>query len=112
MNIDKTQINTNIEDFMHTCAVCKSHIGDEVEVWGLGAKKAKDVDLFAFQGAVMPIIVEETDLVIPAMVALENSDAHKNGEDMVFMTCSQGCAVNLKITLEKETGIEKVSSLN
>jgi len=87
---------------MNVCAWCKKKIPKNCEVFGLGAKVGKGIDLKGQEGEIISLFLVLADKTVPATVTTFNSEAKKNGYDLMFMTCSQSCAKSLKNNLQKE----------
>jgi hypothetical protein len=87
---------------MHSCAWCNEQIPEDTEVFGFGAKCRPEVDLTAHEGSVIPFFIATLNRRIPAFVSASDSDAKRDGYDLVFMTCSRTCSESLKAALEKE----------
>lgn len=90
---------------MNTCAWCNKRIPEDSEVFGLGAKVKPAIKLEDQEGKFIPLSLILTDKTIPAIVTTTDSQAKQKGNDLMFMTCSQGCAESLKEALYKEKWI-------
>ncbi len=95
----------NQELYKHICAWCNKRIPEGVPVFGLGVKSRPSVDLQAWGGKIIPMSLVLTNKTVPAMVTTSDSDAKREGKDLMFMTCSQACAESLKDALEKEKAL-------
>ena len=91
-------------DLPDRCAFCNAKIGDDCEVFTIGAKTHDIFDLSGAEGTVIEIHSLVLDKSIYAMVPTSDSQAKKDGNDMLFMLCSEDCAFELKeaLTLEKD----------
>ncbi len=87
------------------CAWCNKTIPEDSEVFGLGAKVKQGFDIKNKEGKIIRLSLALTNKTVPAIVTTSNSDAKKEGKDLMFMTCSQGCAGNLKDALQKEKDV-------
>jgi hypothetical protein len=99
-------------NFRNTCAWCGKVIPEDSEVFGLGAKVRQGFDIKDQEGRIIPLTLLQADKTIPAIVTTSNSEAKREGYDLMFMTCSQGCAKSLKKTLQKEKKIIDNISMN
>ena len=93
------------EDALSRCAWCGMGIDEEAEVYGLGAKFYRDVDLSEYESQVIELKILTEDKIVPMMIAAKGSDAKKAGNDAMFMTCSDECANEMRETLREETSI-------
>ncbi|NOY64526.1 MAG: hypothetical protein GXO97_03910 [Nitrospirae bacterium] len=84
------------------CAWCNKEISEDSEVFGLGARIIKNILSKEMEGKIIPFQLVKTDKTIPAIVTTSDSEAKKDGYDLLFMTCSKACAESLKKTLNKE----------
>jgi hypothetical protein len=87
---------------LYTCAWCSRNIPEGNEVFGLGAKLRPGIDFKDKQGTITTLFLTTTNKNVPVIVAGAGSDAQKEGEDLVFMVCSQECGIALKKALQKE----------
>jgi hypothetical protein len=90
------------EKALSRCAWCRKKIGDDVPVYSVGAKKRPGADLSPFEGhgVRMTLVARKRDVI--ALVPIEDSDARREGYDLLFMVCSEECAAALKSTMEEE----------
>ena len=85
------------------CAWCGKVIPEDTEVWSFGIKARPEIDLADQRGKVIDLTVVSANKIVPAIVVTEDSEAKKEkGYDMVFMLCSQYCALQLKEALDKD----------
>ena len=85
-----------------TCAWCANPIGPDKEVFGFGAKAKPELDLSDSEGTILQLPLDKCRKIIPAMVATSDSQARREGNDLVFMICSRECGMALKEALEDE----------
>lgn len=104
--------NFTVEPIKNICAWCGKEIPEDSEVFSLGAKVRQGFDIKGQEGRIIPLSLIQADKTIPAIVTTSNSDAKREGNDLLFMTCSQGCAKSLKKTLHKEKEIIDTISMN
>ena len=84
------------------CAWCQSHINDHMEVLGLGTKLTPDVDLSEYESHCIQLGLVSEEKPIYMMVTAQGSAARNDGNDCMFLVCSEGCGKKLKSVLEKE----------
>ena len=90
---------------MNICAWCGKTIPEDSEVFGLGAKARKDVDIKQHEGIIIQLSLILSRRTVPAIVTREDSEARKTGKDLMFMTCGQRCVESLKTALEQEKNL-------
>lgn len=101
-------MNVNIisdEEGLSKCAWCHKHISDDVEVFGSGATLTQDMDLSEYEGYCIQIHLVSEEKPIYMMVTAEGSDAKKDGNDAMFLFCSEACGQKLKDVLDKEMSL-------
>jgi hypothetical protein len=97
-----------LKKVMTTCCWCGFHIGDNRELFGLGARKRPEIDISKYQGGVMPIRLATIDKTIWSIVPRFDSDACKDGKDIMFTLCSEACGEKLRDVLKYETELGKI----
>jgi len=90
---------------MSTCAWCDKRIPDDSEVFGLGVKARQRIGSRSREGKVIPVVLALVDKTIPAIVTTGDSQAKRNGYDLLFMCCSRECAGLLKDVLQEERNL-------
>lgn len=98
------------------CCWCGKKISKHSPVYGLNAKFRKDAETppVEVEGYVIDLYVHESmDSAdykpVKAIVTGKNSDAKKEGIDLIFMLCSEECGHELKEILQADIGfIDKV----
>lgn len=90
---------------MHTCAWCNQFIDAEAEAFGFGAKASPDINLEDKEGQFVSLDLALEDRTTFAMVPPPESPARRAGYDLMFITCSQSCAEDLKNALELEKDV-------
>ena len=93
---------------LNKCTWCQSHINDHMEVLGLGAKLKPDVDLSEYESHCIQTGLVSEEKPIYMMVTAQGSQARNNGNDCMFLVCSEGCGKELKSVLEKEISLGKM----
>lgn len=97
------QRRTSTQDSLfHTCAWCNRYIAPEDEVYGFGARASQGIDLEDKEGQFVSLMLALENKTIFAMVPPQESPARQAGYDLMFITCSQSCAEELKEALELE----------
>ena len=90
---------------LRRCAWCRSHIYDDMEVFGFGAKLRPNVDLSVYEGHCIEIGLVSEERTVYSLVTAQGSEAKKDGKDCMFLVCSKSCGKKLKTVLEKEISI-------
>jgi len=96
------------------CCWCRTEVPEGAEVFAVGAK-IKDAIDFVMTGSreaasFLPVTIGSRTL--PAIITTEDSQAKLEGNDLMFMTCSEECATELKAALEEEKDLIEKASLN
>ena len=89
-------------DALGKCAWCQEKINDDMEVFCLGAKLKPDIDLSEYQSHCIEIELATGKKQACMMVTAKDSQARKEGNDGMFMVCSEKCGQDLKEGLQKE----------
>jgi len=90
------------EEMVHVCAWCNKAIDRDSEVFAVGAKARKGMNLKSFENSIMQIALTHINKTVPAIVTTRNSEAKKAGTDLLFMICGKKCSELLKKALLKE----------
>jgi hypothetical protein len=85
-----------------TCAWCSKEIPEHTEVFSVGAKAKPEIDLSEEEGSIILLPLDVTGKTVPAMIVNSDSQAKKDGYDIVFMVCSEDCGRALREALEEE----------
>lgn len=93
------------QTLMHTCAWCNRRIEPDEEAFGFGAKASSQTDLRGKEGEFISLDLALAQKTVVAMVVPEGSPAKEAGYDLMFVTCSQACAEDLKQALELEMDV-------
>ena len=96
------------EEALSKCAWCRNHITDNTEVFAAGATFRPDVDLSEYQGHCIMIGLVSDEKPVYMMVTVEGSEAKQEGNDGLFLFCSEECAQHMKKVLAKEISIGKM----
>ena len=97
-----------IKQVMSTCSWCGSKIGSEGPIFALGCKKRPEVDISKYESKVMPVKITTLDRIIWSIVPPADSDARKEGKDIMFTLCSEECGDQLKEVLVIEMDLGKL----
>ena len=96
------------EEALSKCAWCRIHINDHMEVLGLGAKLTPDVDLSEYESHCIQLGLVSEEKPVYMMITAQGSAARNDGNDCMFLVCSEDCANKLKSVLEKEISLGKM----
>lgn len=96
------------KEALSKCAWCQNEINDHMEVLGLGAKLNPDTDLSEYESHCVQIVLVSEEKPVYMMVTAQGSEARNNGNDCMFLICSERCSKNLKSVLEKEISLGKI----
>ena len=91
------------EEVMSTCAWCRRRIEQDSEIFSLGAKTKPGVELE--EGSVIELNLMGASRGVSAVVPMDDSEAKREGNDMLFVICSEGCGAALKEELQAEIDI-------
>jgi len=107
------QARTAADMMSSRCAWCGGDIPQGGEVFGTGAKIREGIDFVqggSAEGFFMEVTIDGRR--VPTVVTGKDSDARKQGNDLMFMTCSLACAEQLKEALERERDLIEKIQLN
>ena len=90
------------EEALGKCAWCQGKIQEFEDVIDLGAKLKADIDLSEYESHCIELDLVSEKKSVFMLVTASDSEAKKNGDDGMFLLCSEGCGKNLKDILEKE----------
>ena len=96
------------DEALSKCTWCHSHINDQMEVLGLGAKLRPELDLSEYESHCIQIGLVSEEKPLYMMVTTQGSEAKNNGNDGMFLVCSEGCGKKLKSVLENEISLGKM----
>jgi hypothetical protein len=96
-----------VERFQSTCGWCGKHIPEGTPVYGGGGKVRSGVDLSACAGQVLPIRLVGAGKTVVVAVPGADSDARRDGHDLVYMTCSVACAAAMKAAFQDDIRLAK-----
>jgi hypothetical protein len=98
----KKKRQIDIDDVINTCAGCGKRLSPNTERFSLGAAVKATVDLTQHEGGFLPIFLSKTSRSIVAIVPTHTSQAKRDGNDLLFVLCSQACGLKLKEKLKQE----------
>jgi 5-methylcytosine-specific restriction endonuclease McrBC GTP-binding regulatory subunit McrB len=75
------------------------------EAFGLGAKIKPETYLSAYEGKSVLLTIASEDRNVPMMVTAIGTDAKNDGNDVMFMLCSEKCGIKMKAALQREIKI-------
>ncbi len=97
-----------MRSFFNTCAWCDNEVPENSEAYAINAAvKYKNV-LEGHEGTFIPFPLTLAHKTVYGCVVTSDSDAKKEGVNMVFMACCLECASALKAALSDESGIDKI----
>ena len=85
-----------------TCTWCRKRIPKGSEVFSLGAKVKSGLDLQGQEGHAMQLLLAKSGKTVTAIVPTHDSQAKKEGHDLLFAICSRQCGMALKKVLQEE----------
>lgn len=94
-----------LEKLLHTCAWCLQPILPGSETFGFGAKARPGIDLADKEGQFVSLKLAIPNRIVVALVPTSTSTAKAEGYDLVFITCSESCAEDLKEALDLERDV-------
>ena len=89
-------------DVVHECSWCERSIGDDQELFGIGAKVRAGIDISEYAGKALPFEILIDGRKLYAFVPLPGSEAKKHGHDLYFVVCSRQCGKELTARLKDE----------
>lgn len=93
------------DTLLRTCAWCNQRLSADQETYGFGAKSNPNLELQNNEGEFVTLKLSLTDKIIIAFVVPEDSPVKYAGYDLLFFTCSEQCAKELKDALELEIDV-------
>ncbi len=98
----KIKRDIDLEKIVSTCAWCQKRIPKDSEVFSLGTKVKPEFNLKNQEGGAMQMFLATTGKMVFAIVPTSDSQAKRDGNDLIFMICSQSCGRALKKALQEE----------
>jgi hypothetical protein len=96
------------EEALGKCAWCRNNINEFTEVFSLGAKLRPDVDLSEFESHSIQVDLVSEEKPVYMMITAHGSEAKNDGNDCMFLVCSESCGKKLKTTMQKEIAVGKL----
>jgi hypothetical protein len=93
------------DEALNRCSWCGSEIDEDQPVYGLGGKKRTEVDLSEYEGSAIRIALATCSRDVICIVPSGDSPARADGYDLLFMTCSDECAAEMKSVMEEEASL-------
>jgi hypothetical protein len=90
---------------MLRCSLCMKKINEDKECFGLSVKFVKGVNLKQDEGTIKSIYLTTRNTSVPMIVVAEDSEAKKQGQDGIFVLCSDKCGVKMKKTINEEINL-------
>ena len=84
------------------CGWCGKSIGDGEPVFGIGGKALPGIDLSLVEGKVIEVEIETAAKRVLAAVPAFDSVAKIEGNDLMFMVCSEACGRQLQTAFAAE----------
>lgn len=95
------------------CSWCESEIPTGKGVFAVGARLKTGIELVNREdGQPLYLQVVVAGRVVPALVVAEDSQAKREGNDLLFLVCGKECADVLSRALEEEKDIIERASMN
>ena len=91
-----------LEEAVGKCSWCDKTIPDDVPTFGFGGKMKHGIDLSEFEGGAVRMLLLTQEKQVIAIVPTADSEAKRDGKDVMFMVCSEKCGLEMKAALEKE----------
>ena len=91
------------EPFLSLCAWCGKAIPENTECFGAGGKTRDGINVRKHEGRV--IIMVTGDREVPCLVTTRDSQAKKDGKDLMFMLCSELCGQKLKAAFRQDRAL-------
>lgn len=96
-----------------TCAWCGAEIPEEDEVFAVGATLRGGIEFEVGRnggGFLLPVAIGQK--MVPAIITACDSEARRQGNDLMFMTCSEICACSLRDALCEQKEVIDRAELN
>jgi hypothetical protein len=87
---------------MLRCSWCMKKIKDDRECFGLSVKFVEGVDFKKEEGTITSVFLLSRNTSVPMIVVAEDSEAKKQGQDGIFVLCSDKCGLKMKKTINEE----------
>ena len=94
-----------IGDLHNKCSWCGNTIQDDEDYFGFGARASDGMVLADKAGQFVSLNLSLIDKTVVALVASETDTPALADHDLLFITCSEDCAENLKEALDLERDV-------
>jgi hypothetical protein len=92
------------DNLFHRCTWCGNPIQDD-DYYGFGAKASLDIVLEDRAGQFVSLNLSLMEKTVFALVPSELGAPELEGHDLIFITCSEDCARELKDALDLERDV-------
>ncbi|CAG7630310.1 hypothetical protein PAECIP111802_01623 [Paenibacillus allorhizosphaerae] len=92
---------------MLQCSWCMKKIKEDKECFGLSVKFVEGLNLKEDEGTIKSIFLTTRNTSVPMIVVAEDSEAKKQGQDGIFVLCSDKCGIKMKKALNEEISLFK-----
>ncbi len=106
--IKMIQKKPKINRVKSTCSWCGLKIGHNEPLYAIGCKKRPEIDISKYEGKVMSVELISAGKTIWSIAPPADSEARKQGKDIMFTLCSEKCGDQLKEVLEIEKDLGKL----
>jgi len=101
----KTQGYLDPHKVITMCTWCGKKIPEDSGIFALGAKVKSNIDLRNKAGHAIQLHLLKCGKTVKAIVPTNDSQAKKEGKDLLFIICSQHCGNQLKRALQDEVDL-------
>jgi hypothetical protein len=84
------------------CGWCDDEIGEDTELFGIGAKAHPEINIGEMDGKVIDVFLTRRNRNVQALVVTKDSPAKREGKDLLFVACSESCAAALEQSVGRE----------
>ena len=95
----------HINDLFHQCSWCGNVIQEDEDYFGFGARASREVELEDKAGQFVSLNLSLLEKTVVALVPSDLGAPELEGHDLVFITCSEDCAISLKEALDLERDV-------
>ncbi|MCM3900784.1 MAG: hypothetical protein ND866_03695 [Pyrinomonadaceae bacterium] len=88
------------------CGWCADEIPEDAELLGIPAKARADIDITEMEGQVIDVFLTLRERNVQALVVAKDSPAKREGNDLLFVACSESCAEALKQAVGREIELD------
>lgn len=95
----------SVPELVTKCAHCGGEIKNDREVFVIFAKLMPGMSPRSAEGGFIELQLIYAERYVPVIVVAQNSDAKRDGYDLIFQACSQKCVNDLHAILQQETSM-------